>query len=133
MENQKITVLYIDDENINLRLFKSTFRREFIIHTAISAKEGLNILKTKKIDVIITDQRMPDMTGVELLKVIQEQFPYIPPSRLILSGFGETETIENAYKNYNLHKFITKPWDKNNVRQLIYESINAINHDKKEL
>jgi len=132
MEHKKLIVLYIDDENINLRAFKSTFRREFIVYTANSAIEGLKILQAEKVDVIITDQRMPDTTGVELLKNIQELFPSIPPSRLILSGFSKTQAIEDAYTKYNLFKFISKPWNKKNIRELIYESIKAENYTQAE-
>lgn len=133
MEDRKVIVLYIDDENINLRLFKATFRREFVIHTVASAMAGLKLLQTEKVDVVITDQRMPEMSGLELLKKIQEQFPFIPPSRLMLSGYSKTKTIEDAYNKYNLYKFISKPWNKNNIRQLIYESIKVENYVKREI
>jgi len=132
MELKKLIVLYIDDENINLRAFKSTFRREFTVYTANSATEGLKILQSEKVDVVITDQRMPDTTGVELLKKIQELFPSIPPSRLILSGFSKTQAIKDAYTKYNLFKFISKPWNKKNIRQVIYESIKAENYTPAE-
>jgi YesN/AraC family two-component response regulator len=69
-------VLYIDDEESNLRVFKNTFRREFCIYLASSASEGMEVLNNEKIDVIITDQRMPGKTGVELLKEIHENSRY---------------------------------------------------------
>ena len=133
MEDKKIIVLYIDDESINLRLFKAAFRREFVIYTATSAMEGLRLLEANKVDVIITDQRMPEMTGVELLKKIQEKFPFIPPSRLMLSGYSKTKDIEDAYEKYNLYKLISKPWDKKNISELIYKSIKPGNYDKSEI
>ena len=132
MEHKKLIILYVDDEDINLRAFKSTFRREFTIYTASSATEGLKVLQSEKVDVVITDQRMSDTSGVEFLKQIQELFPSIPPSRLILSGFSKTQAIEDAYTNYNLFKFISKPWNKKNIRQLIYESVKTENHTQVE-
>ncbi len=132
MEHKKLIILYVDDEDINLRAFKSSFRREFTIYTASSASEGLKILQSEKVDVVITDQRMPDTSGVEFLKQIQELLPSIPPSRLMLSGFSKTQAIEDAYTNYNLFKFISKPWNKKDIRQLIHESVKTENYTPAE-
>ena len=85
--DKKHSVLYVDDEQSNLRIFKDTFRRDFEVLTAISAFEALEILERNRVDVVITDQRMPNMTGVELLKKIYARFPNNPPHRLILSGY----------------------------------------------
>jgi YesN/AraC family two-component response regulator len=119
----KKVILYIDDEEINLRLFKSTFRREYTILTATSAAEGLEILKDNKVDLVITDQRMPDVTGVQLLSKVQEQYPSIPPGRLIISGYSDPEDIELAYKEYQLFRFISKPWDQNELIEIIKKAI----------
>ena len=95
------TILYVDDEEINLRIFLNTFRRDFKIFTADSAMKGLEILRNNKIDVVITDQRMPQMSGVELLKEIHLTFPSIPPNRFIVSGYAKDEEIELAYDEDN--------------------------------
>ncbi len=65
---KKFTLLYVDDEESNLLIFKDTFRRKYQIFTAISAKAGIGILDNNKIDLVLSDQRMPEMTGVEFLK-----------------------------------------------------------------
>lgn len=119
----KYTVLYIDDEESNLRIFKNTFRKDFIILLARSAKEGIEILQTNVVDVLITDQRMPEITGVELLKKINELFPDIPPSRLMVSGYAAPEDIKEAFNQYHLHKFIHKPWEANELKQTILQAI----------
>nr|HAD50189.1 two-component system response regulator [Algoriphagus sp.] len=67
---EKIKILYVDDEENNLQAFKATFRRDYKIFLAISAKEGREILDKEEIDIIITDQRMPEETGVEFLESI---------------------------------------------------------------
>jgi response regulator RpfG family c-di-GMP phosphodiesterase len=67
---EKIKVLYVDDEVNNLQAFKATFRREYQIFLAESAEEARNILEDETIDIIITDQRMPQETGVEFLESI---------------------------------------------------------------
>ncbi|BDX37753.1 hypothetical protein CYCD_11080 [Tenuifilaceae bacterium CYCD] len=123
MDEHKYTILYIDDEEVNLLLFRSTFRRDFNVITANSAKQGLNIIEKQHIDAIVTDQRMPEMTGVELLKVINGKFPEIPPSRLIVSGFASNEDIEEAFNHYNLFRFVPKPWNAENLKKTIIDSI----------
>ncbi len=117
--DKKYNILYIDDEESNLRVFKNTFRREFNIYTAASADEGMEILKQSNIDVIITDQRMPGKTGLELLEEIHAIYPEIPPHRLMVSGYAAPCDINTAYKNYGLFKFISKPWEADELRQLI--------------
>ncbi len=127
--NDKYKILYVDDEEVNLRLFKNTFRRDFDILLANSAKEGLLILEKNKIDVVITDQRMPEMTGVEFLEIVNERFDDIPPNRLIVSGYSTNEAIEKAYKLYKLFRFISKPWRYEELKQVILDSINPKNDE----
>lgn len=119
MMEQKYNILYIDDEESNLRIFKNTFRRVFNIYLAASANEGINILAQKKIDVIITDQRMPGKTGLELLEEIHDMFPDIPPHRLMVSGYAAPNEINKAYKDYGLFRFISKPWEADELKQII--------------
>jgi len=123
MAHKKYTILYIDDEESNLRVFKNTFRREFTIYLASSAQEGIDILNQSNIDVIITDQRMPGKTGLELLKEIHVMFPDIPPHRLMISGYTAPFDIDTAYKNYGLFRFISKPWEADELRQIIFDVI----------
>lgn len=82
---KKFTILYVDDDESNLRIFKDTFRRKFEIFTAKSAKEGIDILDKNKIDLILSDQRMPEMSGVEFLKHSLEKHP--EPNRILITGF----------------------------------------------
>lgn len=119
MNTNKKVILYIDDEEINLRLFKSTFRREFDVITSKTAREGLAVLEEKSVDLIVTDQRMPEMTGVEFLSIVQDKFPDIPPGRLIVSGYSDPDEIDLAFKKYQLFKFIAKPWEENELHEII--------------
>ncbi|MBN2347732.1 MAG: response regulator [Bacteroidales bacterium] len=121
--NVNYTILYIDDESSNLRIFKNTFRRDFTIYLADSAQSGIDILKKKNIDVIITDQRMPGKTGLELLKEIHEMFPEIPPHRLMVSGYSAPADINLAFEHYGLFKFIQKPWESEILKKIILEVI----------
>jgi response regulator RpfG family c-di-GMP phosphodiesterase len=126
-QQKKFTVLYIDDEESNLRIFRNTFRKDFNIMLAHSAAEGIEILKSKKIDVLITDQRMPEMTGVQLLSEINRLFPEIPPNRLMISGYAAPDDIEKAFEEYHLFKFISKPWEGEELKQIIIHAISEHN------
>ncbi|MEN8248288.1 MAG: response regulator [Bacteroidota bacterium] len=120
----KYKILYVDDEEINLRIFKNSFRRDFEVSVAKSGEEALKLLENELVDVVITDQRMPKMTGVELLGIIHEKYHTIPPNRLILSGYAENEDIQKAFKEYRLFKFIAKPWEYNELKAIILDAIN---------
>jgi len=107
--NDDFSVLFVDDEEYNLISFKATFRKDYKIFTAESGKEALAILRKENIGLIITDQRMPEMTGVELLERIVPEFPDV--IRIILTGFSDVEAIINAINNGQVFRYITKPWD----------------------
>jgi YesN/AraC family two-component response regulator len=121
----KYKVLYVDDEMSNLRIFYDSFRRDFEVFIANSGQEALEFLSKQMVDVVITDQRMPGMTGVELLKSITEKFHDIPPNRVILSGYAEDFEIKKAYEQFGLSKFISKPWDFKELKNIIETSLNA--------
>lgn len=123
MTDRKYTVLYIDDEESNLRIFKNTFRRDFNVYLANSAELALKMLKENKVDVLITDQRMPKMTGVELLKEVKKQYPDIPPNRLMVSGYAAPGDIDDAFNKYDLYRFISKPWNEEELKEIIINSI----------
>jgi YesN/AraC family two-component response regulator len=129
----KHTVLYIDDEAANLRGFKSVFRRDYNVLTALSGMEGLEILDNEKCHLIITDQRMPEMTGVQFLKKVHDKIPSVPPNRIILSGFSQDEDIKEAEDNYFLYMFISKPWNADELRIIMNDAITNAFDDKIEL
>jgi len=107
--SKEFSILYVDDEKPNLRGFKSTFRRHYKVYTALGAEEALDILKEKKVDLVITDHRMPGLTGTELLKIVYEMNPEI--IRMILSGFIKFDELQEASDSFGIHDFIGKPWD----------------------
>lgn len=121
----KHSILYIDDEEINLRTFKTAFRREFIIYLATSALEGLEILEHEQIDIVITDQMMPKMTGVQFLEQVNKRFPTIPPKRLIISGYSLDDDIKKAFDKYQLFQFVAKPWKFDKLKQTINDALNS--------
>lgn len=116
-DKTKIKVLYVDDEEHNLTAFKATFRREYDVFTAISADEGRAILATENINIIITDQRMPHITGVEFLESIIEEYP--EPIRILLTGYTDVSAVIDAINKGQIYRYITKPWDEQDLKVTI--------------
>lgn len=109
MNATTIRVLYIDDEENNLLAFKASFRRQYEIYTALSADEGLKILENVAVQVIIADQKMPNITGVEFFKSIKNTFP--DPTRILLTGYTDIEALADAINHGDIYRYITKPWN----------------------
>lgn len=114
---QQISILYVDDEINNLNSFKAAFRREYKIHTALSGKEGLEILKDHQVHLIITDQRMPGMTGVEFLVEVLKDFK--EPIRILLTGYADISAVIDAVNKGHIYYYISKPWDEQMLRVII--------------
>lgn len=129
----KIQLLYVDDEEENLSSFKATFRRFFDIHTAKSAKEGEQILAKNEIEIILTDQRMPEKTGVEFLESIIEKYP--DPIRILVTGYSDIDAVISAVNKGQIYKYIQKPWETDYMKNLIdkaYE-VYSLRKENKEL
>jgi signal transduction histidine kinase len=105
----KIRILYIDDEVNNLLAFQASFRRLYEIYTADNVAEGMNILNQKDIQVIIADQRMPKITGVEFFNIVRKAHPH--PIRILLTGYTDLESIIDAINKGEIFRYIKKPWD----------------------
>lgn len=118
---KKFTLLYVDDEESNLRIFKDTFRRKFNIFTAISAKEGIKILDNENIDLVLSDQRMPEMSGVEFLKYSLEKNP--EPYRILISGYTDIDAVKNAINYARIFQYIQKPWDEKKLLKVIENAL----------
>ena len=120
--SEKPEILYIDDEVDNLLVFKSAFRRHYKVHTAQSGEEGLEILKEKDVSLVITDQRMPRMTGVQFLQHLPEDKDLI---RMILTGYSDMESIIEAINTGKVYRYIVKPWDKEELKMTMDNAIEA--------
>jgi DNA-binding NtrC family response regulator len=122
-------VLYIDDEINNLNSFKASFRRDFEIYTAQSARDGRKILDSCEIGVIITDQRMPGMTGIEFLESILSVYP--DTIRILLTGFSDMNAVMDAINRGQVYKYLVKPWQNDELRLYIQNAL-EIYHLRKE-
>ncbi len=106
---EKRTVLFVDDEEQILRSLKrGLFDEAYTCLFANSAKEAIKILKENEVHVIVTDMRMPEMNGLELLKIVKAEYPQIV--RMVLSGYTQITTLLTAINQAEIYKYITKPW-----------------------
>jgi class 3 adenylate cyclase len=122
MPNTRFNVLYVDDEENNLISFRAAFRRDYQVFTALSAEEGMNILHQEQVPIIITDQRMPGITGVQFLEKVIPEFP--DTVRMILTGYSDIEAIIQAINTGRVFRYITKPWDETELKMTIDNAIN---------
>jgi len=127
-KKKEFTILYVDDEAPNLRGFKSAFRRLYNIKTAENPIVALEIVKSEHIDLVVTDHRMPDMVGTELLADVYDHNPEI--RRMILSGFIKRHELDEAVGSFGIHEFVTKPWNYDEMLE-IFERLLRTNPDVK--
>ena len=113
----RISVLYVDDEENNLISFKATFRLNYKVYTAISGPDAIQIVKEKPIDVIISDQRMPQMTGVEFLEEIIKINP--DPMRILLTGYADMSAVVDAVNKGKIFHYLSKPWSEEELDETI--------------
>jgi class 3 adenylate cyclase/FixJ family two-component response regulator len=122
-DNHDFNVLYVDDEENNLTSFRAALRRNYNIFTALSGEEGMEIIAHNDIHVIVTDQRMPGMTGVQFLQHVPDEPDNI---RMILTGFSDVEAIIEAINTGKVYRYITKPWDKDELKITIDNALEAV-------
>src|SRR5215217_3693104 len=113
MEQKPYTILYVDDEEVNLRFFAATFSWEYNILTALSAEEGIRLFVENDIDLVVADQRMPGMSGVQFFEHIYGLNP--EPARILLTGYGDLETIIQAVNHGRIFHFFQKPWSEEDL------------------
>ncbi len=114
---ERFPILYVDDEEHNLTSFAATFRKDYKIHICTNGNEALEIMRHNDIKLVITDQRMPEMTGIQLLEKLSPEFP--DSIRMILTGFSDIEVIIEAINSGRVFRYITKPWNENELKMTI--------------
>lgn len=130
MENEKIKILYVDDEVGNLVGFKSTFRQLYDIKTAVSGKEGMDVLdENPDIHIIITDQRMPEMTGVEFLSAIKDK--HTEPIRILLTGYTDFSALVEAINRGQIYRYLQKPWNEDEIKVVVNQAYEIFDLRKK--
>lgn len=115
------TLLLVDDEESILSALKRVFRRDgFKVVTATSGARGLELLAQQPVDVIVSDQRMPGMTGIEFLREAKRLYPHTV--RMTLSGYTDLQSIIEAVNEGAVYKFLIKPWDDDLLRHHVFHA-----------
>ncbi len=117
LDPKRYPILLVDDEQDNLDAFRFNFRKTFDILTASGGAEALQILESKEVAVVVTDQRMPKMTGVELLREVRNRQP--DAVGIILTAFTDVDVLVEAINLGQVYRYITKPWDAKEVRGVL--------------
>lgn len=128
MDHREFAVLYVDDEPDNLRIFELTFRRDFTILTAASAEEGLEILNDNPIAVVLSDHRMPGMSGVDFLARVRAIEPQ--SIRMLVTAYGDAETLGVAINDGSIYRYVSKPWSPDDLGLSIRRGIEAYALDR---
>jgi response regulator RpfG family c-di-GMP phosphodiesterase len=114
-------ILIVDDEAANLRVLERLFRRQYEIVGAVSGAEALELLRVHDIALIISDQRMPGMTGIEFLKRAAELRPHTV--RIILTGYTDVNALVEAINSGIVYKYVTKPWINEDLQQTVNRAL----------
>ena len=117
---KKHSILVVDDEPEVLCSLRGLLRMEFDVHTAESGAEALEILRNTPIHVVMTDQRMPELTGVELLNRVQGEWP--DATRLVFTGYADIRAVIDAINEGHIFRYITKPWDADELLAILRQA-----------
>jgi DNA-binding NtrC family response regulator len=116
-------LLLVDDEPMILQSLSLLFEEEYIVHTATNGQQGLRILKEHPISVIIADQRMPKMTGIEFLRQAKEIAP--DAMRILMTGYADLEAIIDSVNVGEVFRYVNKPWQAEKLRETVRFACNV--------
>ena len=121
----KRDILYVDDEPDNIIVFEAAFEDEFNIHTASSGRETLQLLERIPIPLVVADQRMPEMSGIELFQIMRDRYPHT--KRVILTGYTDQDAMLDAINKGQVFYFVKKPWERPFLLSVLIRALEA--HD----
>jgi sigma-B regulation protein RsbU (phosphoserine phosphatase) len=123
--NPIYSVLYVDESEQNLESFESAFSQDYHIYTATSGRAGLEIMEQKTMQLVIADQRMPDMSGIELLERIMVEYPDC--MRMIMTGMGDQDVVMEAFNRGYIYRYVAKPWKTEDLKMSIDSAMEMYN------
>ena len=123
-------IMVVDDEPANLRLLERLFRRDYQVIAAGSGAEALRLLEQHDVALLVTDQRMPGMTGTELLKHAAPLRPQMV--RIILTGYTDAEALVEAINCGQVYKYVTKPWNNEDLRLTVERALQHYEANKSQ-
>ena len=116
-------ILFVDDEERVVNQLRIIFRQDYEVHTATSGAAALQILQSTPVDVVVSDQRMPGMTGIEFLDQVRRLQP--SAMRLLLTGYSDLAAIVGSVNEGEVFRFINKPWDHAEIQATIASAVQA--------
>ncbi|MBF0318485.1 MAG: response regulator [Nitrospirae bacterium] len=122
------TILCVDDEQDILNTMEDTLGDRYNIKTANNAPDALKVLQDEDIAVVISDQRMPLMTGTELLAEVHKIKPHC--KKILLTGYTDINAAIDAINKGAINKYITKPWENDAIIKIVNELVEAYNADE---
>ena len=122
-DSDRPSILYVDDEPENLQSFKALFRRNYKIFLAETAQGAMRILRTEDICVLVTDQRMPEMTGTALLELAAAEFPGV--LRYMLTGYSDYDPLVDAINRGKVHGYFSKPLNPSDFMERVGKGVEA--------
>src|SRR3954464_11723122 len=114
------TILVVDDEPDVVKSVKDLLRLDYKVLGATTAEDGLKLMEENQVDVVMTDQRMPETTGVEFLSHVKG--PHPEATRLLFTGYADIRAVIDAINQGNVYRYITKPWDPDELQTIIREA-----------
>jgi signal transduction histidine kinase len=120
MPDRKHCLLVVDDEPDLVDSVQDLLRRDYRVLGATRATEGLKILEREKVHIVMTDQRMPEMSGLEFLKRLRAAYP--DTVRLLFTAYSDLQTVTEAVNQGNVYRYITKPWDERELRAMLRQA-----------
>ncbi|MFT7651899.1 MAG: response regulator RpfG family c-di-GMP phosphodiesterase [Candidatus Azotimanducaceae bacterium] len=127
-DESKPALLFIDDEPRVLKSMRAMFRRDYEVYLANSGQEALEIMANSPIQVVVSDQRMPHMTGVEVLSTIKSQYPNVV--RILLTGYADLEAIEASLNEAEVFRYLMKPCPADEVKSAVQAGLATPNTAK---
>ncbi|HXG27481.1 MAG TPA: response regulator [Nevskiales bacterium] len=124
---RKPCVLFVDDEPRILNTMRILFRRSYDVLTATSGAEALALLRQHTVDVVVSDQRMPEMTGIELLRLVRDLQPNA--MRVLLTGYSELNAIIGSINEGEIFRFVSKPWSNEELQDTLAKAVDAARVD----
>ena len=121
----KRDLLYVDDEPDNVVVFEAAFEDDFNVFTADGGKAALDVLERHAIPVVVSDQRMPEMSGTELFSIMRRRYPHI--QRIILTGYTDPDGMIEAINQGQVFHFVKKPWERPYLQSVLIRAFQA--HD----
>jgi signal transduction histidine kinase/ActR/RegA family two-component response regulator len=133
LDYREFPVLYVDDEQENLRMFVRGLRREFTVRTAAGAAEGLALVREEPVAVVLSDQRMAGTSGVEFLASVRELDP--KAIRILVTAYGDAETLSGAINDGFIYRYVAKPWTVDELLLTVRRAIEvyALDRERDEL